>query len=245
MLPKDDSAAGRRTTPSTAPAPKRRKSGPSSLLEETEELLGLDDMMEVDISDEYKTYTNLTKAEIQYAGSLTDDSGKQYWDSLAFWSKMETRLPVMGSIARSALCVQATEANTERAFSAAGMNIGTPCVLGVRMRVFWCEAIFHVFCFDFDGSLCASGFTLTDTRTKITTEHMEYLMFVEQNKEHLPTVTAIVARYNERWTKSRAAGDSVGGVVAVVGEQGNQAAASGAQAGRSGGGAVVVAVEVE
>ena len=74
-----------------------------------------------EILDEWAIYTGLPKGEIKNAGFVRE--GKECTSrfcSLTFWSKMQVRLPGMARIARSAYSVMATEANTERAFSASG-----------------------------------------------------------------------------------------------------------------------------
>lgn len=56
--------------------------------------------------------------------------------------------------------------------------------------------------FGFDGF---AGFTLQDTRTSLLTEHVEQLMFIEQNKSYMPTVQAVLDRYNQKYGKGKAA----------------------------------------
>ena len=56
--------------------------------------------------------------------------------------------------------------------------------------------------FGFDGF---AGYTLQDTRTSLLTEHVEQLMFIEQNKSYIPTVQAVLDRYNVKFGKGKAA----------------------------------------
>lgn len=70
--------------------------------------------------DELTTYSNLSIREIRLAGMKTLPGGREVFDTLKFWSHVQHKLPIMASIARSALSVMATEANTERAFSSSG-----------------------------------------------------------------------------------------------------------------------------
>ena len=49
-----------------------------------------------------------------------------------------------------------------------------------------------------------AGFTLSDTRTSLLTEHVEQLMFIEQNRSYIPTVQAVIVRYNEKCGKGKA-----------------------------------------
>ena len=73
------------------------------------------------ILDEGAIYTGLSKGEIKNVGFVKEGKeGTLRFCSLIFWSKMQHRLPGMARIARSAYSVMATEANTERAFSASG-----------------------------------------------------------------------------------------------------------------------------
>jgi hypothetical protein len=56
--------------------------------------------------------------------------------------------------------------------------------------------------FVFDGF---AGFTLQDTRTSMDTEHVEQLMFIEQNQSFMPAVQDILHRYNLKYNKGKAA----------------------------------------
>lgn len=49
-----------------------------------------------------------------------------------------------------------------------------------------------------------TGFTLQDVRCALGSEHVEKLMFVDQNKDLMPTAKAIVERYMGKNNKGKA-----------------------------------------
>jgi hypothetical protein len=83
-----------------------------------------EDGTESGILDEWAIFCQLSKPEIKQAGRIDEGKdGTPRFCVLTFWSGMQGRLPEMAKIARSAYSVMATEANTERAFSASGAFI--------------------------------------------------------------------------------------------------------------------------
>jgi hypothetical protein len=110
-----------RAEPKEAPAPSKKRG--ASLMDAVDSMRDWDDSETEGeaILDEWAIYTRLSKGEIKNAGSIKEGKeGTLRFCSLTFWLKMQDGLPGMARITRSAYSVMATEANTERAFSASG-----------------------------------------------------------------------------------------------------------------------------
>ena len=111
-----------RPEPKQAASSQKRGAG---LLEAAASMMDWEeDSTESGILDEWAIYCQLSRPEIKQAGRVKEGKdGTPRFCALKFWSQMQGRLPEMAKIARSAYSVMATEANTERAFSASGACI--------------------------------------------------------------------------------------------------------------------------
>jgi hypothetical protein len=155
-----------------ARASKKARVASLSLLESvTEEYSFIDDMPMGELRDEATAFFHLTPAMKQEGFVIFVDedgtpTGRRAFDTLLFWGRMELEFPIAHRVARASYSVMATEANSERAFSAA-------------------------------------GFTLSDYRTSLSTEHMQWLMMIERNQEFLPSAHEVKAAYIQQHGQSK------------------------------------------
>jgi hypothetical protein len=110
------------------PAKKARIVSTSIMDEVTDEFSLMADMPEQVDRDEAQAFFHCTPAQKSEGVRHMVDSqgrptGRRFFDSLQFWGRMETEFPIACRVARAAYSVMATEANSERAFSAAGFTL--------------------------------------------------------------------------------------------------------------------------